>query len=49
MGLAAYGRTFTLKDKANTQLYAPVLGAGPKGRYTRMDGTLGYNEVRKIS
>jgi chitinase len=45
MGIATYGRTFTLADKANTQLYAPISGPGTEGPYTKTPGTLGYNEI----
>ncbi|CAH1110937.1 unnamed protein product [Psylliodes chrysocephalus] len=45
MGLATYGRTFTLEDKTNNQLYAPVLGPGPAGPYSGLKGSLGYNEI----
>lgn len=45
LGLATYGRCFTLADRSNTQLYAPTKGPGLKGPYTRAEGFLGYNEV----
>ncbi|CAG9859954.1 unnamed protein product [Phyllotreta striolata] len=45
LGVPTYGRTFTLADKNNTQLYAPILGPGPKGLFTGLEGTLGYHEI----
>lgn len=45
MGLATYGRCFTLEDTSNPNLYAPTKGPGKAGPYTRAPGFLGYNEV----
>ncbi|XP_028140236.1 chitotriosidase-1 [Diabrotica virgifera virgifera] len=47
MGVVLYGRSFTLADKNNTALYAPVLGGGEEGPYTQQSGYLGYNEICK--
>lgn len=46
LGLATYGRCFTMDEQRDTQLYAPTKGPGKKGPYTRAPGFLGYNEVR---
>ncbi|KAG5871545.1 hypothetical protein JTB14_035515 [Gonioctena quinquepunctata] len=45
LGIASYGRVFTLADPNNTQLYAPTLGGGLPGPYTNQTGFLGYNEI----
>ncbi|RZB39534.1 Glyco hydro 18 domain containing protein [Asbolus verrucosus] len=45
LGVGTYGRTFTLADASNAELYAPVNGGGKPGPYTGLDGTLGYNEI----
>lgn len=45
MGVATYGRCFTLENPQNTELYAPTVGPGVEGPYTRAPGFLGYNEV----
>nr|QAX32943.1 midgut-specific chitinase [Diabrotica virgifera virgifera] len=47
LGVVAYGRTFTLADKNNTALYAPVKGGGRVGPYSQQSGYLGYNEICK--
>ncbi|XP_046551772.1 uncharacterized protein LOC124261496 [Haliotis rubra] len=44
IGLALYGRTFTLSTADNT-LGAPVSGPGTKGPYTREEGFLSYQEI----
>ncbi|KAJ8962570.1 hypothetical protein NQ318_000963 [Aromia moschata] len=46
-GIVTYGRSFTLADANNTQLYAPIKGGGRAGPYTGQDGVLGYNESRR--
>ncbi|CAG9820380.1 unnamed protein product [Phaedon cochleariae] len=48
LGIATYGRSFTLKDPNNTQLYAPNVGGGRSGPYTRQEGFLGYNEICEL-
>ncbi|XP_049826506.1 chitotriosidase-1-like [Aethina tumida] len=48
LGLATYGRSFTLADPSNTALYAPITGGGAAGPYTRQDGILGYNEICEL-
>ncbi|KAJ8962569.1 hypothetical protein NQ318_000962 [Aromia moschata] len=47
-GIVTYGRSFTLADSNNTQLYAPIKGGGLAGPYTRQDGVLGYNEICEL-
>lgn len=46
LGLAAYGRTFTLVDAELNGLDSPVSGAGLAGEFTRERGSLAYYEVR---
>lgn len=48
LGLAMYGRTFTLSSSSNTALGAPVSGAGNSGPYTQEAGMLGYNEICEL-
>jgi len=45
IGLATYGRVFTLKDPKNHERGAPVTGPGNAGTYTREPGFLSYYEV----
>jgi chitinase len=45
VGMATYGRTFTLQNTSNTAVGAAITGPGIAGPYTREAGTLGYNEV----
>ncbi|RZC41996.1 Glyco hydro 18 domain containing protein [Asbolus verrucosus] len=45
LGLGTYGRTFTLANASNPDLYAPTYGGGDAGPYTRQMGVIGYNEV----
>ena len=44
LGLAAYGRGFTLSDPSNYGLYAPANGPIDGGIYTGQAGFWGYNE-----
>lgn len=44
LGMATYGRTFTLANSQNTGYNAPITGPGAAGPYTREPSTLGYNE-----
>ena len=46
MGLATYGRTYTLANSSNTGIGAPSTGPGQPGKYTREPGFLSYYEVR---
>ena len=45
LGIATYGRTFTLANTSQTGLGAPDYGPGLAGRYTRAQGFLSYYEV----
>ena len=45
LGLATYGRSFTLADVETTGYLAPAVGAGQPGAYTREMGFLAYYEV----
>lgn len=45
IGLATYGRTFTLKNENDTDLGAPVLKAGYAGPFSKEPGLLSYAEV----
>lgn len=45
IGMGFYGHSFTLADPNNHGLGAKVTGPGPKGPYTKTDGSLGYNEI----
>lgn len=44
MGFATYGRSFTLSG-SNTNIGAPIAGAGSPGPYTEEAGYWGYFEV----
>ncbi|XP_005112658.1 acidic mammalian chitinase [Aplysia californica] len=45
IGLATYGRSFTLRDESDSGRGAPASGAGIAGTYTREAGFLSYYEV----
>lgn len=46
IGLATYGRTWTLQSPASDQTYeSPAKGAGNAGLYTQAAGTLAYYEI----
>ncbi|XP_012940863.1 chitotriosidase-1 [Aplysia californica] len=45
IGLATYGRSFTLRDESDSGRGAPAAGAGVAGTYTREAGFLSYYEV----
>ena len=45
LGLAMYGRTFTLKTKKLTAINAPSKSAGESGPYTQAPGFLSYFEI----
>jgi chitinase len=47
LGMAMYGRTFTLKTKKMNQMNAPAAEAGKLGPYTSAAGFLAYYEVCK--
>ncbi|KAJ8871793.1 hypothetical protein PR048_028133 [Dryococelus australis] len=44
LGMATYGRTFTLTSSSNHDLGATASAGGTAGKYTATAGTLGYNE-----
>ncbi|XP_029645873.1 acidic mammalian chitinase isoform X3 [Octopus sinensis] len=45
VGLATYGRGFTLSDATNSKPGAPSSGPSPPGKYTGEDGFLAYYEI----
>lgn len=45
VGMATYGRSFTLSDQDETGMNAPAKGGGKAGVYTREEGFLAYYEV----
>lgn len=45
LGLASYGRSFTLQDTQHNSVNQPIMGPGTAGPYTREPGSLGYNEI----
>jgi hypothetical protein len=45
MGIATYGRSFSLGYPPQCAFGAPVNDAGQAGPYTQEEGFLGYNEV----
>ncbi|CAH3170043.1 unnamed protein product [Porites lobata] len=45
LGMALYGRTFTLADPNNHRLGAPCTGPGKAGTYTRSTGFFAYFEI----
>lgn len=46
LGLAAYGRSFTLTNPNNNEIQASASGAGPAGVYSGEPGMLTYLEVK---
>ncbi|CAH2001363.1 unnamed protein product [Acanthoscelides obtectus] len=48
LGVATYGRSFTLADLNNRKPYAPITGGGLAGPYMRQEGFLGYNEICEL-
>lgn len=46
LGMATYGRCFTLRDPADNGIGAPVNGPCPAAPFTREAGFLSYYEVR---
>lgn len=48
LGIAFYGRSFTLTDNANAGLASPASGAGTAGPYTQQAGILDYLEVYRF-
>ncbi len=47
IGLATYGRSFTLDSVSNSGLAAPTNSPGKAGKFTRTVGFLAYYEVVK--
>ncbi|XP_022920930.2 acidic mammalian chitinase-like [Onthophagus taurus] len=45
MGVATYGRSYTLQNSGNTNIGAPTTGGGAAGKYSGESGYLGYNEI----
>lgn len=45
VGLAMYGRGFTLRDTSNNGLDAPIKGGSNLGSFTNEAGFLSYYEV----
>lgn len=45
LGMAFYGRSYRLRNTAETGLNAPTKGQGTAGRYTKENGFLSYYEV----
>ena len=48
LGLAAYGRTFTLQDPAKNEVGSPMSGVGKPGPYTKQPGIMAFNEICDI-
>ncbi|XP_051216698.1 class V chitinase-like [Lolium perenne] len=49
MGLPLYGRSWFLRNKANSGVGAPVVAAGPKQRGTNTTGAMSYAEVQALA
>ena len=45
VGMATYGRSFTLKDSSETGVGAPATGPGRRGLYTGVEGFMSYYEI----
>lgn len=45
IGMATYGRTFTLSNPANFKVNSPASGGGKAGEYSKESGFLAYYEV----
>jgi chitinase len=45
LGLATYGRSFTLADPLLNKVNSPSIGPGMAGPYTNRPGVIGFNEV----
>lgn len=48
LGIAAQGRTFTLKNPTNSLVGAAITGPGPAGPLLGETGVLGYSEVGDV-
>jgi len=49
LGLATYGRSFTLADPSLNKPNSPSIGPGIAGPYTNRPGVIGFNEVFQYS
>ncbi|CAM0905111.1 unnamed protein product [Alopecurus aequalis] len=49
MGLPLYGRSWFLRNKANSGVGAPVVAAGPKQRASNATGAMSYAEVQALA
>uniref|UniRef100_A0ACD5UA90 Uncharacterized protein n=1 Tax=Avena sativa TaxID=4498 RepID=A0ACD5UA90_AVESA len=49
MGLPLYGRSWFLRNKANSGVGAPVVAAGPKQRGSNTTGAMSYAEVQALA
>ncbi|KAG5680242.1 hypothetical protein PVAND_009765 [Polypedilum vanderplanki] len=45
VGMAAFGRSFTLANPSNNGVGATIVGPGNGGPFLDQSGTLGYNEI----
>ncbi len=48
LGVDFAGRTFTLADRNLHEIGSPSNGTGLKGPYSRINGSIGYNEVSRV-
>jgi chitinase len=48
VGVAMYGRSYTLKDPGQVRIGEAVVGPGRPGRYTQQSGLLSLLEVKQI-
>ncbi|GLV40355.1 Chitinase 7 [Carabus blaptoides fortunei] len=48
LGIAIYGKSYTLDNPANHGLRAPATNPGNAGPYTLQQGLLGYNEIVEL-
>lgn len=45
LGIAAFGRSYTMKSSSGWQIGQPVAGKGKPGLYLKESGSLGFNEI----
>ncbi len=48
LGVSFYGKTFTLADRNSHEFGSASNGTGLKGPYSRINGSIGYNEVSRV-
>ena len=48
LGLAAYGRGFTLNNESENGLYCEIKGSFPEGPYTKEQGVMGFVEIQQL-